>query len=536
MIELLLLFFLFYCYSEKIDLKKNRLDVVKDKLNNVIDSTTAYLLLNNDKMIGSYGRKKLINGKVIHLPTEEEIQIWKKSNDYNGILVVPDHLLDSTHLNLFEQLKVQGVVFYDSNSTHYVSQDYRSSFNPNASEVAWKKYTYPIMFTPTSIVYFTQNNGYLQIEDEMLADGDSEICLRRGMCQPIGGQSLVGRLVENHLSESILLSAQLDGVSIFRDATPAHEQIVSGEATLLSVLETLRPLMKGAKKGIDFGFFEGETFGNMGSKTFSKSNDSYSHIIHFGPLGLTEGSLFVYSKDQVPQDIHKRIVNKTNEYPHCALSSFKNGIKMYLSDHEELYKGNIGTHQDYLPYITELCDNIESITQIILQIIFNRSDIETLQKELEIQYDCEKYHRLYHCLAYDLSCDYFNETIGIIQGNSNSYSSIYRETKITPRSKAIHDYLNRIVTMGVCKEECDTSIKNGTVTYLGSYGSDIDISKNKVVGSSGDAWTESNWKQVKLTFYQPRTFGDVTLITLGVGLTLMTIIAFFTVIFKLNLL
>jgi len=102
-------------------------------------------------------------------------------------------------------------------------------------------------------------------------------------------------------------------------------------------------------------------------------------------------------------------------------------------------------------------------------------------------------NKLYNCLSHDLSCDFFNETIGIIEGEPNSYPSVLRLSGISLRSKAIYDYLTNI-----------TKSVNGTTSAYPTYGTDFNEDFDIVSNENGDAWTESNWDVYGIYFYYPR--------------------------------
>ena len=522
----------------------NKLSVVEDSLFTPIETTAAYMLLNNNEMIGSYAKEIRIQSTPIELSTQESINNYDFTT--NGIFVVPDTLLTSENLQLFEEKQVKGIIFYtprnntnenNNNNTneyyHYQSQDKQSSFNPKGNGIAWKKYTYPILYTFVDKSILLQKGKDLQIEMDMYADSNSEVCLRRDMCMAIGGYSFYGSLGNTTNNESILLTSRLDGTSFFRDITPAHEEVLSGETILLSVLETLRPVIEKAKKNVHYAFFEGETFGSMGSSRYASIQDNYTHIFHFGPLGLTNGEVYVYSNSSssLPSDSSKRIVFMKNEKrPNCSLDSFKHGEKIYIADHKETFKGNISTHQDYLKSLNDLCENVQSITEMILQVIFDTTDLNQLQNEININYKCDNFTQLFDCLAYNVSCTYFNQTIGSFSGFSNGYPSVYQSGRLTIRNKVISDYLIYITTLNNCKENC-TSLMNGTMNYLSTFSDDIEFGtfSTSVTNNKGNAWTESTWSMIQLSSFTPRTTVDYVIVS--IGFVCMILITIFTLIF-----
>ncbi|ELP84252.1 hypothetical protein EIN_064870 [Entamoeba invadens IP1] len=522
----MILFALVLCFCHASDLSKNRLKTVKSLLTTTVDSSGAFMLLNNNEMIGAYSKKGVVRGKCHRLNAQEEVNGWSSGEETEVVVVIPDNILNAKNLELFGSKKVVGVVAYKSEG-NITSQDKQTSFNPDGDNSAWKLWDFPIFYTTASVDYFASEGSHLQIEAAMNSDVNSETCLRRGMCKPIGGQTLYGKLDNTTRSKKILLTAQLDGVSLFRETTPANEQVLSGEVTLLSVMQTLKPLMKKSNISVEFALFEDETFGHMGSRLFSSTNDSYDAIYNFGHLGLTEGKVYVYTQHDIPTV--ERLEKVTLTPPESPLDSFKNGVKYHFADHLEVYKGKVGTHRDVIEKIEELCDNVKTISRVLMETLFE-TNYETFEKDNTVEYNCSIFDELYSCFAEDMTCEYFNETIGVIKGNGNSYSSIYGDERITARSKALSDYLKYIVTLNHCEGDCE--VNNGTVQYLPTHGSDIDTDKNQIRGNSGDAWTESDWKTLRLSFYKTRKLSDIIMCVVGVVTTMAFITASFVLLFK----
>jgi nicastrin len=112
---------------------------------------------------------------------------------------------------------------------------------------------------------------------------NSATCLRRGYCEPVGGQSVWGTFEEglDDQREIVLVMAQLDANSIFQDLAIGAEAASSGVTTLLTAIQALASQRKKevqlnipyappapTKRQLVFGFWTGEDFGYIGSRSF----------------------------------------------------------------------------------------------------------------------------------------------------------------------------------------------------------------------------------------------------------------------------
>ncbi|KAL7714191.1 Nicastrin [Entamoeba marina] len=501
------------------DPRKNRLSTYESALYTKLTSIPSYILLNNNGMVGSYPKKNPVYGKTYHITDNDSLQTLSSTfNEY--IFIIPDTLLSAQTLSFLTTYNPKGVLVYPQDGIH-ISADKQSSFSPTADGLAWLSFDFPIYYISDDISPLLKDNIDVKINGLMYGFEKSEVCLRRGMCNPIGGHSIVGGVNTVESDNSILLTSKLDGVSFFRDITPANEEVLSGVSTLLGVLDAIKPVINTTKKSIKYAFFEGETFGHMGSRQYKKENDKFSHIFNFGNLGLVNDSLYAFANSTLPTV--NGIVNTHISPPESALNIFDNGVKIHLADHNDTFKGSVGTHRDVLESIDSLCENIQKITQLILGVIYERTDVEELEKELNVVYHCDNYTELYHCLAFNLSCNYFNQTIGSVSGNPNSYPSVFRSNRITPSIASIAEYVEWIVQP--CTSD-DVSCSNGTIELLDTYGSDIDVNKYKIIGDYGDAWTESNWGTIEVSYYVKRTSTDKVIVTLSFGIAIIATLIF----------
>lgn len=180
---------------------------------------------------------------------------------------------------------------------------------------------------PKNAVYF---------DSYMSAGGDAEICLRRGKCLPIGGQSVwsglvpgVGRLPSNiSATDWILVMAPIDSRSLFYGQTPGYHTTVLPMVMMMTMVDTLihssiNIPWASLPRYVVVALFDGESYDLVGSRVFEKDLESFKcedrdgrrclkpvrsslafkslnisrliRVINIGELGLeTDGTLYLH--------------------------------------------------------------------------------------------------------------------------------------------------------------------------------------------------------------------------------------------------
>lgn len=104
----------------------------------------------------------------------------------------------------------------------------------------------------------------------MFATGDTETCIRRKSCDPIGGKSLYGSFSPiSETQEKILLINSADSNSFFHDISISTDADISGMVANLLVAESIRRGLSeeeriGLKRQIIFAMFDAESWGYVG--------------------------------------------------------------------------------------------------------------------------------------------------------------------------------------------------------------------------------------------------------------------------------
>eukprot|EP00013_Stygamoeba_regulata_P025361 CAMPEP_0177652288 /NCGR_PEP_ID=MMETSP0447-20121125/13039_1 /TAXON_ID=0 /ORGANISM="Stygamoeba regulata, Strain BSH-02190019" /LENGTH=703 /DNA_ID=CAMNT_0019155501 /DNA_START=31 /DNA_END=2142 /DNA_ORIENTATION=+ len=101
---------------------------------------------------------------------------------------------------------------------------------------------------------------------------DAETCLRRKVCEPVGGQSVYSYLSAPRPQVPLILaSSTMDSFAFFQDLAVGADASTSSFIALLAAARTLAisvPDLATLPKQLFFAFFTGEVFGYQGSKRF----------------------------------------------------------------------------------------------------------------------------------------------------------------------------------------------------------------------------------------------------------------------------
>jgi len=122
----------------------------------------------------------------------------------------------------------------------------------------------------------------VKFESFMYAVKDSETCLSRGYCDPIGGNSIWSTysttIDPNDGKKIIIVSSQLDGNSLFHDNTIGSNSQIGGMVASLAIADALSyseiPPDE-FENHIVFTFFSGESYGYAGSQRFVQDISNY---------------------------------------------------------------------------------------------------------------------------------------------------------------------------------------------------------------------------------------------------------------------
>ncbi|KAI9179634.1 hypothetical protein H9P43_004962 [Blastocladiella emersonii ATCC 22665] len=103
-------------------------------------------------------------------------------------------------------------------------------------------------------------------------------CLRRGMCKPMGGQSVYASYSKDWKDDRavVLMTATLDGKALFHDLAQGAMGNLAGVAAQLTAAAALAPLdVAKWRRHIAFALFTGEAWGHIGSRAFVRDLAEY---------------------------------------------------------------------------------------------------------------------------------------------------------------------------------------------------------------------------------------------------------------------
>ncbi|ORX60984.1 Nicastrin-domain-containing protein [Piromyces finnis] len=294
---------------------------MEQELNNVVFPK----YLNATSEIGS---KSSSSASIIYrISTNEEFEIFKKSNLKGKFAVVLQaDLINKKNLRDLEATnKVEGlIVIYDDTKepvpyspdkecpncefgmyTEGEKANYK--WNPYGDGLLYEYFSFPIYGMSLDKPYevegvnaiikadeFNKKRNYkkyplysIKFDSFMYASKNSETCLSRDHCDPIGGNSVWGtyskQINPDDGKKIVIVSSQIDGNSLFHDNTIGTNSQIGGFVANLAIADALSKsevLPEQFQNHIVFTFFSGESYGYGGSQRFVKDISSYECKSH----------------------------------------------------------------------------------------------------------------------------------------------------------------------------------------------------------------------------------------------------------------
>jgi len=332
--------------------------IMKQPINNVIFPK----LLNSTSEIGSKSTSSS-SGVIYRITTIEELEAFNKNNLSGKFAVVLQaDLVNKKNLRELEASnKVEGViVIYDDNqgSIPYspdkqcpncefgmYSEGERANYkwNPYGDGLLFEYFDIPIFGLSVNkssekagiaaIINadnFNKERKYknyplysIKFESFMYASKDSETCLSRGYCDPIGGNSVwssYSKTIDpNDGKKIIIVSSQIDGNSLFHDNTIGSNSQIGGMVANLAIADALSKSEISPdqfQNHIVFTFFSGEAYGYGGSQRFvhdisnyeCKNNKKDDDLICSGYAACQEPCMYVDDFKNITLDNIKGII------------------------------------------------------------------------------------------------------------------------------------------------------------------------------------------------------------------------------------
>eukprot|EP01105_Mastigella_eilhardi_P018733 TRINITY_DN4364_c0_g1_i1.p1 TRINITY_DN4364_c0_g1~~TRINITY_DN4364_c0_g1_i1.p1 ORF type:complete len:666 (-),score=152.19 TRINITY_DN4364_c0_g1_i1:83-2080(-) len=255
-------------------------------------------LLDRDREVGCTTSKNGARGVLWLVETASEYDEYVSKCDGEEVVALGSTLFTrATVETLRKKCHISGLVLLDgeapaqgsSPDSVFPNQQWGLQPTHNTSTVAWnavgdsmmfRKYDYPMWAvfgndstSVRSLAVKNQKGKYpkwaVEISTFMHGAADSETCLRRGMCVPLGGKSVWSTLEPLTGKPVIFTTSTLDSNAMFHDHAKGADAGISGVVTLLAAEIALHNVDTSSfTSDIVFSFLNGEAWGGLGSKKF----------------------------------------------------------------------------------------------------------------------------------------------------------------------------------------------------------------------------------------------------------------------------
>jgi len=357
----------------------------------------------------------------------------------------------------------------------------------------------------------------------MHASGPSETCLRRGQCQAVGGKSVWGTFEPqvNKSKELIMVIAAMDSTAFFRDVSIGADAGASGSIALLLVMDALsrytnitNQTLSELDRQILFGFFEGESWGYMGSKRFvhdivnfkcekkdgSGCKDPYAPSLEFQNINISNikyllevsqvanavDQLYIHTEHSQSDDnplVQQLLASSTisnisvsmasNSTPGVPPGSTMTFLKQANITHAVLAEHDATYTNKYYHSRLDNQLNIQSaalvkVATLVLETVFSlASNGQPVPENLTINADLAS--TLVYCMSQNMSCDFVQEYEENVYYSSlpSRYTSVWlKYGLLSISSKFIYDYSFDLLKNNVSKKcKSDSDCKNDYVCY-----------------------------------------------------------------------
>jgi len=348
-----------------------------------------------------------------------------------------------------------------------------------------------------------------RLSEFMHLSGPSNVCLRRGQCDPLGGKSVwssIGGKV-NQTQDIILVVAHLDATALFHDnAIGADATVSSKVAAIVAAQAVAKAQLNGTfNKQVIFALFDGESWGFMGSKRFVRDVISFkcnqalgdvgqclspyttttaftqinfqkiSAIVEVGMVGnLAGNSLYVHTDEtKAPgsSTISQAVVTAGQqigvtvndvassrpgaEYPPSSLMSFllnKTIPAVLIAEHSAQYTNRyFGSHLDDARNIN--WQSVNTAAQLIATTVVN---LATGLNTANITVNSNLTQHLVVCFTSNFSCDLSQVYLpGISTVNPTAYVGVWNYAASSAQTKLAHDVLFEVTTSNVTNVTCE---------------------------------------------------------------------------------
>lgn len=255
-------------------------------------------LLDKDGVIGCSTLEAGTIGTLYPIYTQRDLEEFTSSSWYDTkAIVLQGGLLNSTVVHrLHKTGVVSGIIVNNdlgnetlgfSPATKYPNKEWglyadsKHEWNPSGSGWAYDSVPIPLFAFDEDGAFMEKANENKQsggvwprwaveFNDHMQASINAHVCLRRGICDPVGGESVWAGLSPaiDPNATSVIAMAQMDSNAMFHDLATGGSQAASTAALMGAMEAMMRSGLPPPQRQILFAFWTGESWGYLGSSKF----------------------------------------------------------------------------------------------------------------------------------------------------------------------------------------------------------------------------------------------------------------------------
>eukprot|EP00008_Paramoeba_atlantica_P014847 CAMPEP_0201479620 /NCGR_PEP_ID=MMETSP0151_2-20130828/4293_1 /ASSEMBLY_ACC=CAM_ASM_000257 /TAXON_ID=200890 /ORGANISM="Paramoeba atlantica, Strain 621/1 / CCAP 1560/9" /LENGTH=663 /DNA_ID=CAMNT_0047861197 /DNA_START=54 /DNA_END=2042 /DNA_ORIENTATION=- len=460
-------------------------------------------LLDSNGQLGCRSDRGGIIGELRPLETEEDVSNFKENGfgiDHQAVLVVGWEMWARVASGLAERKKeIAGVLVDQSDENRKPLQyspdeafpnkefglypDSTYEWNPNGNGLSFLNAQIPIFAVTDeeeakTLFQHARSNDegkssppwFAELTAFMSAATNTKICLERGFCEPLGGQSVISSPIPFRESTPIILAtASLDSTAFFHDLAVGANSDMSSLVVLLTAYDALRQnasSLSDLPSQLVFAFFNGESYGYLGSRKFvddltgfqcSKGDDSscekpFKPSLNFTKIDFSKisqilelkqvgngipGNFYTYADpgSQSPETISSALntaasLNSSVSFqpspvaldhgiPPSSLMSFLRKSRtipgLVVTDHDGPYENKYyhgeGDTRENIESVDSMC-NLATATARALYLLASESDTADTFAD-DLQANCTLLDELLGCFTVNWSCPIVEEYLQI---------------------------------------------------------------------------------------------------------------------------
>ena len=415
-----------------------------------------------------------------------------------------------------------------------------------------------------------------EVRSFMKSAQNTETCLRRGTCDPLGGYNVHVNLIprdQKGKKPVILLITKTDSTAFFKELSFGEQDSGVSTAVLLSVIKALSTVRDGGNSDaldsdVMITFLQGESFDYSGSqrlaykldpstddtlqlRSFNLTIDDVVCVIELGPISILK-DLYLYpshSDDVILRNVSDWFVSYNSPsikfhtvaegttIPPSSIHSFLRENKatpcILLTDgHDTIQSNYFGSRYDTLDNSDALATRVKDLSEIIAKVTVKLSN-GTEQQLPYAKVEKSLVSEVIDCFLVNLNCtllrrigNQFNSTAELPNSTLSRYSGVRNSFAVYVRNISLDFSMKHLSDIPV--DRCNSTYTQNWAPIVVNdtcYGYVVNSSsatspafKLKDYSSTKySTWTESRWSpnfRVRL-FLMDSTSDNVTLLCCG---------------------